>query len=842
MPEAKTPDILALWGKTDKADPNRFHPLLYHMLDVAAVSLALPNPVARDGWSPRQIAYLVGLHDIGKADGRFQHQVEALSGNLEKMGFGKSDDAPCRHERLSAKFIRERLRETGHSERDADTIGRAVLAHHGYWDEVARPVGEEYHKAQGELSKILSNVLELPDVNVPILDHSAFGMRLAGHIVLCDWIASNEKFFTDRRLRQLEEPSAYFEQAKEVAREWVDRLSLKRADPDPRPHEIVEGPRPIQQALLDNEIPPGLVIIEAPMGQGKTEAAWILAEKWREHGYTGMYMALPTMATSDSLHGRYLDGYLRKLGRGEAAHLVHGIAWLRDDLEPEEPPQVGEPGDRASQDAAAAWFRPTRRAMLAAHGVGTVDQAMLAAMHVKFGFLRLFGLTDRVLVIDEVHAYDAYMSAIIGRLLQWCACLKIPVILLSATLSAKQRAAMIEAYGSTGGDPGPKATYPLITCAVPEKPATTIQADASSSRTLMFETHLGLLGDAKATAKWARELVENGGCCCVILNTVKQAQAVYAELGDLPKDQKLLFHARFTAADRERITKDVLDKFGKDTFSRPDKFILVATQVVEQSLDVDFDHMISEIAPMDLLLQRSGRMHRHRVREQNPTLHVLVPQQGQTDFGGTGFVYAAKPLLRTIALLGVRQEAILPSDFRALIEGTYGEERWESHETNWKTIEEADREWDRELSLMRAQGNQFCLCEPSPRIFRPVNNDPTGDDSDDGNGWRARTRLGANDRTTILVEEGELPRLAEGILRLSEVKQAYRRAVKTARYLPLHNPLEGYCPAVEGSERMKGVLLLPIDRQGVWRGSDENGNTYRVTYDSELGLLAGREG
>src|SRR5207247_8747567 len=125
--------------------------------------------------------------------------------------------------------------------------------------------------------------------------------------------------------------------------------------------------------------------------------------------------------------------YVARLGRKGNTKLVHGMAWLRDDLEPKRLPETGELGDDSS--LAAAWFRPTRRAMLAAHGVGTVDQAMLAGLNVKFGFLRLYGLADRVLVIDEVHAYDAYMSAIIGRLLQWCACLKIPVILLSATLS-----------------------------------------------------------------------------------------------------------------------------------------------------------------------------------------------------------------------------------------------------------------------------------------------------------------------------------------------------------------------------------------------------------------------
>ena len=567
-------------------------------------------------------------------------------------------------------------------------------------------------------------------------------MRLAGHMVLCDWIASNEEFFSDSRLKNLVDPKSYFAKAGEVACEWLGRLGLKRDRQAGKAGCIVETARPIQQTLLDKDIPPGLVIIEAPMGEGKTEAAWILAEKWRDKGYCGIYMALPTMATSDSLYVRYRDDYLNKLGREDNAKLVHGMAWLRDGKEPERSSEIGEPGD--DRFLAAEWFRPTRRALLAAHGVGTVDQAMLAGMNVKFGFLRLYGLADRVLVIDEVHAYDAYMSAIISRLLQWCACLEIPVILLSATLSAGQRAAMIESYGATDGDLESEAPYPLITIAEAGKETWTIEADASSSRTLKIETHYGLLGDAEKTAAKAMDLVKRGGCCCVILNTVKEAQSVYQELM-LPENEKLLFHARFKALDRQKITEKVLDLFGKKTSDRPARFVLVATQVVEQSLDVDFDYMISEIAPIDLLLQRSGRLHRHIKRDYKPVLHVLLPEERTLDFGRTGYVYAEKPLLRTLAIISGQTEVHLPDDFRMLIERCYGTAEWEQKAVPWRTIGKADMNWDEETQILFAKGGQFALCEPSKRTFRPVNNDPTGDDSDDGSGWRAKTRLGANE-------------------------------------------------------------------------------------------------
>lgn len=827
-----------LWAKSKPR-----HPLWKHLLDASAISLALSPPAISFGWKAEVTAFLVGLHDIGKADSYFQHQIPDFSDELKNAGYPVTADARCRHERISARFIKNKLIKEGLQSFAADAISRAVVAHHGYWNETARDTGREYLEAQNRLCWILQQMLnfeEFPKESPS--DISAFGMRLAGHVVLCDWIASNEEFYGDARLKNVDDPKGYFVKARAVAREWIDKLNLERGRQEGNAACIVETARPIQQTLLDRDIPPGLVIIEAPMGEGKTEAAWILAEKWGDKGYHGMYMALPTMATSDSLHGRYRDDYLKKLGRGEDTKLVHGMAWLRDDKEPEKSSEVGEPGDDRS--LAAAWFRPTRRAMLAAHGIGTVDQAMLAGMHVKFGFLRLYGLADRVLVIDEVHAYDAYMSAIISRLLQWCACLKIPVILLSATLSAKQRAAMIEAYAVTGGDAGPEAPYPLITVAESGKEAWAIKANASSSRTLKIETHSGLLGDANKTAAKAVELVKNGGCCCVILNTVKQAQAVYTAL-KLPENEKLLFHARFTASDRQQISEKVLNLFGKDTSNRPAKFVLVATQVVEQSLDVDFDHMISEIAPIDLLLQRSGRMHRHRKRDHDPALQVLLPMDDAKKppkFGTSEIIYRRYPLLRTLEALKALKEQgqiKLPKEFRPLVEAIYGNDLPAGVSDDLK---KAKQEWDNFQEDLAAQAGEFLLCEPMSDEFDPVGADEVGDDSDDGNGWRARTRLGLDDVLVIPVAPAELPNLKNGDLGRDKVKELYRRSVKIPPHYWPPRPAKGYDQPVLGERKLRGTWLLPAKKANggwTWEGIKEAGKAYKIDYDPKTGLTHG---
>jgi CRISPR-associated endonuclease/helicase Cas3 len=857
VPEPHVPTIMIEGYKSLWAKSKPWHPLWKHLLDAAAVSLAL-DTAPPQGWSAKQVALIVGLHDVGKADAAFQHQIAEFSENLRLAGYPVTTDARCRHERISARFLRNKL--MGTESYPITAVARAVLAHHGYWNEAARDVGPEYAKAQDELCHMLKQVLgvtELPN-EVPS-NLSAFGMRLAGRVVLCDWIASNEEFFTDSRLAGIEDSEEYFRKALCVGTEWVAKLGLERDKSPGKPQSVVSRARPIQERLLRDRILPALVIIEAPMGEGKTEAAWILAEKWRERGYYGMYMALPTMATSDSLHRRYRDQCLKKLGRGEDAKLVHGMAWLRDEKEPKKLSEVGEPGNDRS--LAAAWFRPTRRAMLAAHGVGTVDQAMLAGMHVKFGFLRLFGLADRVLVIDEVHAYDAYMSAIIGRLLQWCACLKIPVILLSATLSARQRAAMLEAYGAMEGDPGPEAPYPLITVAEPGREAWKIEAAASSARKLALETHPGLLGDAKKTAAKAAELVKDGGCCCVVLNTVKQAQAVYKQLM-LPQTEKLLFHARFTAADRQHITEQVLSMFGAASASRPKKFVLVATQVVEQSLDVDFDHMISDIAPIDLLLQRRGRIKRHARNASGelidgsdqrgePVLHVLLPATKKKDkkgtvkkvekpeFGASQLIYQRYPLLRTLEVLGNNKEIDLPDKFRPLIEAVYGHELSPDASEDLKTAEQT---WNDLQEDLTAQAGEFLLCEPMADEFDPVGADEVGDDSDDGNGWRARTRLGLEDLLVIPLSAKQVEKYKKGDLHPRLVKWLYQRSVKIPPYSWPPKAAKGYDQAVLGEKNLRGAWLLPVKRANggwSWSGVNKEQKPYEIKYDPTIGLTHG---
>jgi hypothetical protein len=175
-----------------------------------------------------------------------------------------------------------------------------------------------------------------------------------------------------------------------------------------------------------------------------------------------------------------------------------------------------------------------------------------------------------------------------------------------------------------------------------------------------------------------------------------------------------------------------------------------------------------------------------------------------------------------------------------LIERCYGTATWEQQAVSWETVKKADQEWEEDKALLSAQARQFSLCAPKNRMFLPVNNEPVGDDSDDGNGWRAKTRLGASDYTTILVKEEEIEQLSHGVLPMEEVRKRYQESLKLPGYIPLQNPSQGYKPAVKAEGRLRGVILLPLENNGYWQAADERNNHFDITYNKELGIIIRR--
>jgi CRISPR-associated endonuclease/helicase Cas3 len=438
---------------------------------------------------------------------------------------------------------------------------------------------------------------------------------------------------------------------------------------------------------------PALVLIEAPMGEGKTEAALFLADHWTHAtGQQGLYLALPTQATSNQMFDRVTRFLAGRYPQDRVnLHLLHGHALLSDSYgelrrradERRQSLAVTDIHDPVApgQVVAEGWFAQNKKqGLLAPFAVGTIDQALLAVLQTRHVFVRLFGLAGKTVILDEVHAYDAYMGTLMERLLEWLAALGCSVVLLSATLPADKRRRLLRAYAGRPVEP-PAVPYPRISV---------VQGDRNKVLPLRTDParRACLNLDWRDPGRLAADLgaaLQEGGCAAVICNTVRRAQEVYLQFRESPEMKGVqveLFHARFPFAQRQEIEAGVLRRYGppEAKAERPARAVLVATQVIEQSLDLDFDLMVTELAPVDLVLQRAGRLHRHRRGHRpaglsGPRLWLLEPEKegAVPRFGTSEKVYARHVLLRSFLALRGRTEVRMPEDMEALVEVVYGE-------------------------------------------------------------------------------------------------------------------------------------------------------------------------
>jgi len=411
------------------------------------------------------------------------------------------------------------------------------------------------------------------------------------------------------------------------------------------------------------------------MGEGKTELAFLAYLRLQAaNGHRGMYVALPTQATGNAMFERaltFLSAFASNMRLD--IQLVHSAASLNDRV-----PRLGDINASTDESiASSTWFSQRKRSLLSPYGAGTIDQALLATLNVKHHFVRLWGLANRVVVLDEIHAYDTYTEELIEALLRWLKAMNCSVILMSATLPNARREALLRSWGTSQV---PDIPYPRILL-VNDGQAV---GEHVACRSLTPIAVSGIAEDLETIAQTALSALDRGGCGAVIVNTVQRAQDLYRLLKGAvgSNSELLLFHARYPADERSERELAVLERFGRrENGKRPTRALLVATQVVEQSLDVDFDFMLSDLAPIDLLLQRAGRLHRHE--RDRPSIHrqprFIVagltadrePEMTQTRWE---FVYAPYVLYRT--WITARSENVwrLPEDIDRLVQAVYDHE------------------------------------------------------------------------------------------------------------------------------------------------------------------------
>ncbi len=731
--------VWLLWGKADPERAERggpgWHPLLCHVLDVVACADHLLGHVLQGrlerfaatlklspGDARPWLLFFVAIHDLGKATPTFQKKVPERRAALEApeglaLDFPEQADEP--HGNLSVPLATAALSALSVPGPLGRWVARAVGAHHGQFvslDQLSNASEEEkgvlmkphagrkalWGELRAQLVQALTEVCgisaALPRPSAPEnnVARNAFVADLAGLTTVADWLGSNADVF--EYVAPPSSPADYLKKtAEERAARAVEQAGWRRppvssgrtfrqlfTDKEPWPlHEAVE-------ALLPSIDGPSLLIVEAPMGEGKTEAALLLFDALAARGAAGLYFALPTQATSNQIFGR-VERFLRSAFAGEShgLHLVHGDAGLSDayDALKSRAFRLRSVGDvaKTSRDEgpiADAWFARGKRALLAPIAVGTIDQALLGVLGARHGFLRLHGLAGKVVVVDEVHAYDTYTSELLDQLLSWLHALGATVVLLSATLPASRREALVRSFGASSA---PIAAYPRLTLASSARAS----ACTFGARRAPMPVALAWRSEADLPAQIAEALAE-GGCAVWIVNTVRRAQRLFSRLREMqekktfPKDVALdLLHARFPFAARSVREKRAEEAFGPGEERRPHAALLIGTQVLEQSLDLDFDLMVTEVAPVDLVLQRAGRLHRHRrenprpAKVARPALWLLRPDdderpEGPT-FGSSAYVYDESVLLRSwLALRDCKGEITLPTDIEPLIEIVYG--------------------------------------------------------------------------------------------------------------------------------------------------------------------------
>lgn len=647
-----------------------------HCRNVGKVARALferLNPHVKEiiGYDPSIVA---AVHDVGKispgfAMKYFKDHLAASCPDLVRMsGAGFEKD----HTKIGAAAVNRFLNSMFSISPFAEIVG----AHHGK-GHANLPGSDEGTKFGGTLwaeerRKCIEQLVDefgpFPDVKPGAVERNL----VAGLVTVADWIGSDEDFFPAEGLSpetNLDDQAALaVEECGFQTPRFQTGLSFK---------EIFGfQPWPVQDAFIKCVDTPGLYILEAPMGEGKTEAALFAAYRLMQKGMNqGIYFGLPTRLTSEKIHER-VGQFLEKVcGDKTPPKLVHGQAWLK---------AFRHGGEAMS--AGRSWFDTRKRRLLYPFAVGTIDQALLSVLRVKHYFVRTFGLAGKVVILDEVHSYDVYTGSLMESMV--CQLLQIgcTVIILSATLTGERRARL---FSETAGMPQTCA-YPLISF---EQKGKTGAIPATAPKDRMYQVSIRDMDD-REVAEIAVEKAGTGHCVVCIANTVSRAQNWYRAMASAMTQDAFplgLLHSKFPMFQREKLEELWMGMLGKNG-KRPDGCILVSTQVIEQSVDIDADFLVTEIAPTDMLLQRMGRQWRHPLKTRPcdaPETLVVSGNPESPDsmdsvikaFGNSNcLVYAPFVLWRTYQVWKKKDRISLPSGIRELLEETYAEIRQDEPE------------------------------------------------------------------------------------------------------------------------------------------------------------------
>jgi len=675
MDDITTALYFKYWGKASKED-NSYHLLPYHCLDVVAVadswlkqSTVLLSQISQQiGQSKEQskaiVLFFIALHDLGKFDARFQNFLPDLRISLQGEDY-EVDDESYSHGSYGYYYFEKEFIELDNM--------KAVAGHHGFYDESIRfmlPDADQELIEQDQLARQqwISFCLDWFSLDeIPTVDNISM---LAGLCSVSDWVGSSMTNFT--QISDLDLKQYYIEalpRAEKALKEAGLLSNIQGAGFDYLFPNYV--PRGIQRLLGDLPLETGLTIVESDTGSGKTEFALAYASELIKQGLAdGIVFGLPTQATANGLFDRIGEA-ANKLFPDSTVTLAHSKSKY---LIPDEN---------------GFLHQSSKRAFLGSMSVATVDQILMGVLGIKHQFVRSFGTRKSVLILDEIHSFDAYMYGLIEKVLTGQHEAYSSVILLSATLAIELKTKLLNSYqGKSESD-----AYPLISHVNLQGKSTHFTVNELPEEKII-QSKVWIDPNQLPNSEQCQKLIdwaEAGAMVGVVCNTVKDAQLIYSLLANKTEIDVDLFHARYTVEDRIKLEDYVLNKYGKNAERKGG--LLVATQVIEQSLDLDFDVLVSQIAPIEFLMQRMGRLWRHKRlnTELSPRATVIkqplfitlcpvlqeIEQNFETGYAGSGFVYKnIRVLYRTQKYLENNTSFLFPACYRAAINQIYYEESY----------------------------------------------------------------------------------------------------------------------------------------------------------------------
>ena len=724
------------WGKRYK-ESGTVHLLEHHCADVAACFEALlRDPVLRsrfdtaigpsglDSVTESRLAVLAFLHDFGKLNTGFQFQhVKGRDGAPAKKDHITAALLACRQPDVVAALGLSGL-AVSWGAAGLQELLLAALGHHGRPPRLSHQSGsgppniwqpfQSYDPLEAARTLQIRTREWFPgafESGTELQASPALVHLFAGVVAIADQIGSNEKLFAFER----ESDPAYINRARQRAREAVRAVGMSRVDwnAGARSADVKtlfghDSPRPLQKAVEDVSVDCPLLILESETGSGKTEAAVLrFAKLWQAGLVDGFYFALPTRAAAVQIHGRIQKALVRLFPT--KANLETVLALPGYQRAGEATGQLANQFDVKWHDdpdeerRLARWSAESARKFLCATAaVGTVDQALLSGLMTKWAHFRGSALARSLLVVDEVHASDAYMTEVLRGVLQGHLKVGGHALLMSATLGATARDALVGrgrgSHTSVGFEHAQSLAYPALTVAERGGGHQVMPFDGTRySKSVSISTE-PIMADPARIAKLAVTEARSDAKVLVVRNTVALAQAVYREVIEQGGEAlclqagggPALHHSRFAVEDRKLLDRAVETAVGKKR--DPGGRIVVGTQTLEQSLDIDADVLLSDLCPVDVLLQRIGRLHRHpRVDRPEtvaqPRCIVMVPRDGlDAGLGGglvryglgmsrNGGIYRdLRGLEMTRQLVESRSPWIIPKMNRELVEsGTHPE-------------------------------------------------------------------------------------------------------------------------------------------------------------------------